>query len=133
MLHSAASSPEVLFRKKSKPTNRRSGSSLCGEGREAESSPLLVHDKKFMGFHSAPVLSVVTSLAFLVVAECFAATHPVTGTSFPRSRVTNSRRGASTLAMSTPSNVVIAGGGIQSAAISYYLSKRGITSTVVER
>jgi hypothetical protein len=92
-----------------------------------------VHDKNFMGFHSAPVLSVVTSLAFLVAAECFAATHPVTGTSFPRSRVTNSRRGASTLAMSTPSNVVIAGGGIQSAAISYYLSKRGITSTVVER
>eukprot|EP00802_Teleaulax_amphioxeia_P017324 Tamp_17476.p1 GENE.Tamp_17476~~Tamp_17476.p1 ORF type:complete len:432 (+),score=100.34 Tamp_17476:120-1298(+) len=36
-------------------------------------------------------------------------------------------------AAKTPEKIVICGGGIQSAAIAYYLSLRGVTSTVVER
>jgi len=41
--------------------------------------------------------------------------------------------GTTMAAAKTPEKIVICGGGIQSAAIAYYLSLRGVTSTVVER
>ena len=52
----------------------------------------------------------------------------------PGRRVTALRGGATGTSMAaSPKKIVICGGGIQSASIAYYLSLRGVTSTVVER
>mmetsp|Transcript_21180 Transcript_21180/g.41207 ORF Transcript_21180/g.41207 Transcript_21180/m.41207 type:complete len:433 (-) Transcript_21180:807-2105(-) len=82
--------------------------------------------------HRRLVLLGVVSV--LGVSQAFVSNSLISSSLSTRQRV-GLRGGAcdTKMAAKQPENIVIAGGGLQAAAIAYYLSKRGVSSTVVER